>query len=190
MLKHKWLDWDLFLEYMQELEDFYGKKLSVFAKDAYYERLRNLTEDQIRISVCSALCDCEFMPTANRLKELAGFDRDRNPGENWSSIVPDYLALPSAEMNADGLSDEQRTANLNRLVAALVDAKDMKKPKMQPIGKAKFPSMRAMLQSGVSAFVREALLWAKGQPNVWLIYPDGSDVACDMEWIEDQDVEF
>lgn len=175
---------------MQELEGFYSKTLSDFAKDAYYEYLRDLTEGQIQTAVKGALCGCEFMPTAQKLKELAGFDRDRTPGENCLSVTPDYLALPSAEINADGLSDEQRAANLNRLVAALAEAKDMKKPKMQPMGKAKFSSMRAMLQSGVSAFVGEAIAWAKGQPNVWLIYPDGSDVACDMEWIEDQDVEF
>ncbi|KYC42052.1 hypothetical protein WA1_18800 [Scytonema hofmannii PCC 7110] len=188
------LNHEAFLQGIAALEEHYGKELSKIAKIAYYECLKGLNEEQLEAGVLKAITSCAFMPTAVKLKEFAGCDEERSPGENWisyKSAGTNYFALPSTEIVVEGLSDEQRSINLQRISAELAARKDMKKlRKTAKPQREKFDDMRKMLLSGVPWLQKEAITWAKGQPCVLFVYcdsPDGSDIPSDMRWEEEME---
>ena len=111
-----YLEWDLFLNAIAELEAHYNKSLTDFAKKAWYEKLKRLTESQLYAATVNAITDHNFMPTAQQLLDMGGA-YNGNPGENWvgqQSVTTDYLALPSTEINVANLTPEQVQANIEK----------------------------------------------------------------------------
>jgi hypothetical protein len=118
---------DCFSNGLVELEDFYTKFLSEFVKEAWYKKISHLTDEQFVNAVSEAVCSCQFMPTAEKLIEFAG--ADRFPGETGELYQQNLerVALPSTEINVDVLTDEQRAANIRRIIEEVAARMDMKK---------------------------------------------------------------
>lgn len=97
-MARQYLNLEFFQDAIKELAAFYKKDLSKAVMTAWYSHLRDLTEDQMDTAISTAYIKCEFMPTAEKLKEFAGFDADRLPGEMWLQDAQAAGVLPSSRM--------------------------------------------------------------------------------------------
>lgn len=129
----------IFEQHIGELEKFYNKHLSTFVRDAWYQRLSNLSDQEFVQSIALAMCKYQYMPVADQIATIITDDaKEANgyPEENWQAYQDGVAALPSEQMN---MSDEQRLANIRRINAMLKPLKNkpftMPKPNTEAIAK-------------------------------------------------------
>jgi len=98
------------MDWLQELEIFYGKEMTPFAKEVFRQRLQKLAEEELITAVANCFCkypaQYRFFPSADLLLELA---KGSQPQENHQA----YLPLPSSEMKE--MTAEEQAANIRKL---------------------------------------------------------------------------
>jgi hypothetical protein len=182
---------EAFVEILGEIEKHFGKKLSTFAKNAWFEKLSELSEDQFYETAKEVVCVSRFMPTCQDLTKIAA----QLPRHTSSQPV-----VTSTEP-AIVLTEEERLANIKKIREMVEkiggqktsDRNQRSQPHSQNNNKQsnpnnKFETMRQMLKSGSPPWIREAITWAKTQPNVQLIYEgEAGDTVIDMVLGDDEE---
>lgn len=214
-MSRDYLSAEAFQEAIADLEEYYNKNLPPAVKSAWYEYLKTLSAKQMKDALSTVFVRCKFMPTAEEIKEFAGYDADRFPGENYMDAHRNYgLVLGSAESRLkdelDRLTPEELLARRRRLANMMKNARNGKSDFHlfgQEEGMAKiaidenfdyiFQHKRATLlfasEQGLENLVKSAIAWAQEHyDRVRLIYAKDQELAVDMQLIqeEDEDLEF
>jgi hypothetical protein len=102
------------MNWIQELEDFYEKQLSDFARAVYESKIQQagLSQEQIQNAIANCFCkyplQYRFFPSAEIIIQLG---KDNIPLEN-SSAYGAVNSLPSSELR---MTEEERLSNIKRI---------------------------------------------------------------------------
>ncbi len=80
------LDKEVFATLLQELASYHKKEITPFVQRVWYKRLGYLTKEQFEQAIESAFVYCDFMPTPERVAELAGAGQKLYVLEQWERI--------------------------------------------------------------------------------------------------------